>query len=277
MRPLKRGFTPGFTLIELLVVIAIIALLISILLPVLGKARRQAKVTVCASNLRQYAIGLTVWSTEDSQGLYPPNPQSNRSGGQKIYNGDYVAYGGVATDHVSYLNYWLETVCGGNGRIMFCPVDEVFAPLLGHPAWTDPVFGPEIMDHSTPGNPSYNSGYHRHARAEPALDMSYASPIKRDFTNSGNTDTTGPPITPGNSRDAILSDQIGSDINYADVHAGVYVDEPSKYLDNNVAYADGHVETHMHKPVLDSHSSWYHWDEHYIRAAVWGDPTWLLY
>ncbi len=62
----------GFTLVELLVVIGIIALLISILLPALSRARSQATVVNCLSNIRQLSTALVNYATEN-KGKFPPN------------------------------------------------------------------------------------------------------------------------------------------------------------------------------------------------------------
>jgi prepilin-type N-terminal cleavage/methylation domain-containing protein len=58
----QRSITSGFTLIELLVVVGIIGVLVAMLLPALGKARRSAQMTVCASNMRQIGNGFLMYS-----------------------------------------------------------------------------------------------------------------------------------------------------------------------------------------------------------------------
>ncbi len=61
----------GFTLIELLVVISIIALLMGILLPVMGRARLQAKVVAVNAELREIGMALEAYSF-DNDDKYPP-------------------------------------------------------------------------------------------------------------------------------------------------------------------------------------------------------------
>ena len=70
----------AFTLIELLVVVSIIALLVSILLPSLSKAREQAKMVVCRSNLRQ--VGLALLFYADAHDDHHP-PQADLVTGNK--------------------------------------------------------------------------------------------------------------------------------------------------------------------------------------------------
>lgn len=61
----------AFTLIELLVVIAIVVLLTAILLPVIGRARLQAKVVTVNAELREIGMALEAYSLDNDQ-KYPP-------------------------------------------------------------------------------------------------------------------------------------------------------------------------------------------------------------
>ncbi len=124
----------GFTLVELLVVIAIIALLIGLLLPALSKAREQAKLQTCLSNIRQVGIAMVGYSN-DANGWFPflskKNGTGDREDSQSLYGGFAGFFnlnnreGGLGGKYGDGSDRPVMRGYLADGRALVCPADRI--------------------------------------------------------------------------------------------------------------------------------------------------------
>lgn len=113
----------GFSVVEVLVVVAVIALLVAIALPSLGRARAHTSAAVCQSNMRQIAVGWTVYADEHRDVLAPHRaPQSGPSGAA---------------------SNWFNVGSGAKHRPRWL---AIIGPYVGEPAYNAPTGYPVVDD-----------------------------------------------------------------------------------------------------------------------------------
>jgi prepilin-type N-terminal cleavage/methylation domain-containing protein/prepilin-type processing-associated H-X9-DG protein len=95
-----------FTLIELLVVVAIIGILAALLMPALSGVRERAKQIACMSQLKQWGVALTTY-TSDNEGIYPPGEKGH---GHGVYSGIAPYLGGLNLTTATRDKFWRQWV-----------------------------------------------------------------------------------------------------------------------------------------------------------------------
>ena len=104
-----KGVKRGFTLVELLVVIGIIALLISILLPALNRAREQADLIGCMSNLRNIGQMVQEYAAEN-RGYLPYGFAAMKGGIPGTANGYMYGAGSLYWLHGNSCWTWIDSL-----------------------------------------------------------------------------------------------------------------------------------------------------------------------
>lgn len=218
----------GFTLIELLVGLGIIAILLAILLPSVGKARRQARLTNCASNLRQIVMAMNSYAARHN-GIYP-----------------MVDMPGTGANMWDVPIFYTDEVLkeGVDLRTFYCPavLDTTFSPsswdyygnfrIVGYNVWVERKNGADLIP------PSNTYSGTRMKIVEPRPAEPFAGPRGtsdlRGLKNPVITDIVGSTgVTPPG--DARLDSS--NPYNMSSSH----MNGPTM-LGVNQGYSDGHVE-----------------------------------
>jgi prepilin-type N-terminal cleavage/methylation domain-containing protein len=190
-RPRNRH---GFSLIEILVVIGIIALLMAFLLPALEKARENANVARCASNLHQIGLAISLY-TNENHGEYPRtlyDPTQPLTAGTAPAATDPFQPGGPAANDVTAAMFLLVRTQNFPTKMFICPYNDVNE-------WEpDKALNPATRSNFTdykknlgysfavpyPGKAAEKAGYRLSSHLNPAF------PIGADLAPGGKEDNT---------------------------------------------------------------------------------------
>lgn len=228
---LPRFSARAFTLMELLVVVSIIATLAALLLPALSRAKGQGQGMSCLNNSKQLIVALHLYTTDYSDWL-PPNPEDANPNRWVLGN---MQNPSEATN-VNYLTdpryAKLAPYTGRSPGIYKCPADHtihVRTLSMSQAVGTSP--DPPVRPVDAP----WLDGSRVHVSGDPWQTYGRFSAMN----------------TPSPSLLWIFLDENAISIN--DAAFAVDMEQPNEWVDwpgvyhgfgCNLAYADGHSETH---------------------------------
>ena len=126
----------GFTLIELLLVIAIIGILAALLMSSLSSAKQTGYKTLCASNLKQWGIALTMYAA-DNQNKFPDLSYQDSSG--NATGTKDLAWMPVSFNVGFFPGYLSKNNPGSKGNVrpitdvIYCPTDVFHRDIEANP------------------------------------------------------------------------------------------------------------------------------------------------
>ena len=245
----------GFTLIELLVVVSIVALLVALLLPSLRAAREAARRTKCASNIRQFGLGLYSYA-QDNEDWLPGGRFANRHRLQEhqVFGREY----GINRDLVTCPSgTWYISYTKGPQSTWYYRSDDDDGNDNGGAYMAYNYLGGFGGNDQVHSNIWY--GWELNATKFPLKDKGYR-PTPRFSLNAETASTT----------------PIGFDISYGVSNPPVNPTGYGRPPRSNHVWADPMFGAGMNMLRLDGHVNWINLNLG-EGAVLWSDPAWAYW